>query len=175
MTEKDIAELEELLGALPRSYRDWLIALPTKLDQETELLLRMACGHVYLSPKELIQANQVLLGAEDWLEGTEWSETVLEDYLVIGGDECGNYYIVDPDDEESPVELLAHDPVGIESGFESLRDYCDSVNYVLEKDLEWVERRLERLKAGWYQDSRRGCASSLTVILACLGFVCLSI
>lgn len=81
-----------------------------------------------------LQANLVLADSKEWFIETEWSEFEPGDYMAIGGDGCGNYYIVDPDDEESPVHLLSHDPVGIEEGYETVQQYCEAVSRTINGD-----------------------------------------
>lgn len=132
MTESEIIDVENELGDLPAAFRSFLLSLPASFDEELAFQIGVNHGHVYLSPQALLQANLALIDADSWLADTEWSELELEDYLVIGGDGCGNYYIVDPDDDESPVQLLSHDPVGIADGYESVQDYCNSVRRTID-------------------------------------------
>lgn len=122
MTEDEVLEVEQQLGDLTENYRDWLLTLPASPEEAVWSDHATNVAHIYLTPDELLQSNLALTEA-DWLQGTEWEDVDLEDYLVVAGDGCGNYFICDPDDEDSPVELLAHDPAGIEDAYASMNDF----------------------------------------------------
>ncbi len=130
MTEEDLLTVEQQLGDLPDAYREWLLSLPSSRHSAVWSNHATDIAHIYLTPAELLEANCVLLES-DWLEGTEWGHYELTDYLVVAGDGCGNYFICDPDDEDSPIQLLAHDPIGIEDAYASMGDFLEEAARVV--------------------------------------------
>lgn len=131
MSESEVDLLERELGVeLPTPYRAWLLRLPKSFHDECRARIWSEIGHVFNTPEAILEAN-LSLSDSSWLEDTDLSYIDLSDYLAVGGDGCGNYSIVELSDDESPVTLLSHDPVGIEDAFPSIDTFCESVDRVI--------------------------------------------
>jgi len=132
MTEEDVSLIEQELGVeLPPAYSSWLLTLPAEFSEAVSNRVWDKIGEVFLSPDPIIQISRSLVDP-NWLTGTEWSDWDLTEYVVIGGDGCGNYYIIERDDEDPVVHLLSHDPARIdEDKFPSVGDYCASIDQII--------------------------------------------
>ncbi|TWT90824.1 SMI1 / KNR4 family protein [Pseudobythopirellula maris] len=132
MTDNDIELIEDSLNIeLPEMYRAWLKTLPASFDDQLAERIWEKVGEVYSSPVQFIQSTRDLIGS-DWLEDTDWDDIDLSDYVAIGGDGCGNLYLIERDEEAPAVHFLCHDPLGFEEElFPSITEYCDSIDTIL--------------------------------------------
>lgn len=132
MQQSCIDRIEDELGVeLPEGYKEWLRTLPLTLDDSTAKKAWEALGEVFLSADPIIELSNSLIGS-DWLLETEWEDIDLSDYLVVAGDGCGNYYLIDCDEEVPAVHFLCHDPVSFdEDSFPSIADFCAAVDQAI--------------------------------------------
>ncbi len=132
MSESDIDLIESELGVeLPPAYRSWLLTLPSEFDNPTSKRIWTEIGHIYNQPEQIIGESLNFIDS-DCLSDTEWEDWDLSDYIAIGGDGCGNYYIIERDDEDPVVHLLSHDPLGIEEEkFASVAEYCAAIDQII--------------------------------------------
>ncbi len=132
MSEDDITRAEEELGVeFPESYRRFLGALAVDPSDDYRDKVWQFNGEVFDTADALIQVNQQLSGS-DWLEDTEWEDTELDDLLAVAGDGCGNYFLIDPADDQSEVFFLSHDPVEFYEAFPSFDAFR-----------EWIDRQVQ--------------------------------
>lgn len=125
LTKADLQRIESTLSvSLPDSYRDFAVTLRTD-DVGPR-------GMEFLTRADWLFETNHQLDIADWLSGSEWEESSPEwdfeeiDYFfAFAGDGCGNYYLIDPDEEDSPIYFLSHDPVSFEDigmSFSELRE-----------------------------------------------------
>jgi hypothetical protein len=131
MTESDVLLVEGALGVdLPVIYRSWLLRLPDVLSDEVEHHLWKTIGRVYATPEQIIDNTQRLIGTS-WLADSEWSDVDVSDFIAIGDDVCGNYYVFDPDDDDAEVYYLIHDPEGLEELFPTLESFIETMDHFM--------------------------------------------
>ncbi|WP_425398783.1 SMI1/KNR4 family protein [Aeoliella sp.] len=131
VSEDDVLLVEGQLGVeLPEVYRSWLITLPDSFSDAVSARIWKELGRIYIRPEEIIDYSRLLMGTS-WLQDTEWSGTDVSDFVVIGDDVCGNYYVLDPDDSDPEVQYLIHDPEGLEELFPTLDAFCKNIDKFL--------------------------------------------
>lgn len=121
MTDDDIASIETALDVeLPENYKELLHQVDEHFGNAPYPFPFPNDCYFVTGPKELIELNVVLWTCPDGA----WSDVAEPtDYFFIGDDGCGNYYCIDPDDEDSAVYFLCHDPLDFRESASSLMEY----------------------------------------------------
>lgn len=109
----DIERVEEALGVeLPIAYCELLVSLPAEFKGSMGSFFSLG---LIADPELLIKINRIV-------QSGEWEDCDAEEYFVIGEDGCGNYYLIDPDDESTPIYFLEHDPPGFSESIGSIEE-----------------------------------------------------
>jgi hypothetical protein len=135
MPDVDVNLIEQRLGVkLPPAYRALLLAYPRRL-RDTKLDLRwkrepVSERQLYGDPGRVLAQNlDVRKPGTPWVgeAGGPWPAGM----LVIGDDQCGNYWCLDLDAGGDAVWFYDHDVGGFERYAASLAEYVEgTIRYV---------------------------------------------
>ena len=131
MSETDVVTIEAALGMrLPDHYRRFLLSYPPALmDNKRDLgWVREAPADRQLSN---IAARLIHLNRDVRLPGTPWvgeaGDPWPNNFFVIGDDQCGNYWCVDLQTEDSDVWFYNHDLGAFEHEYGSLAEFGEQL------------------------------------------------
>ena len=107
MTAKDLKRIEdELAIELPTAYRKFVLRYPKAL-----LELKRTFGKHSEGPadRELLNDPDALIELNEMIQSSDNMDDFPPEYFLIGDDGCGNYYVLDTDEENSPVYFWNHE------------------------------------------------------------------
>ena len=126
MTHDQIVSIESALDLeLAENYKESLHLVDNQYGNAPFPFRFPHNRHFVTGPEELIELNKLLWSSP---EGC-WSDVAEPiDYFFIGKDGCGNYYCIDPDDDDSPVFFLCHDPLEFYESAPSLMEFIGQLS-----------------------------------------------
>ena len=126
MEKKDIAKIEKQLKIeLPDFYKNFMMAYPKELYEDWCSISQM---EFIDSPQDIIKINEDVRKSPHLdIDG---------EYFVIGVNGCGDYFVIDLNDDESPVYFWNHEVEDFdeESEYPTISEFA-MYNYAFQKQV----------------------------------------
>lgn len=146
MAAINVELIEDRLGVkLPNAYRKLLIDYPQSLH---DTKLDLGWKQEPISERELYgDAERIICANVDQRRlSTQWFSDDIEPWpdhmLVIGDDQCGNYWCLDLRDSDDRVVFYDHDAGGFQDDSDSLAEYVEkTIREIHESNRDIADRR----------------------------------